>query len=827
MAEEKRNLNTLRHIRRLCQFVAFVCFLVLLIFADPLASKGWMVDLFPRMSPLGALSAMLAGATLVSRYLPALVLVLFTLIFGRFFCGWVCPLGTTIDIGDWLLRKSRKKTARIYDGRRFKYYLLAFLLLSAVFGVQMAGWFDPLSIATRSYTVVVHPYLTRLLDASLGILSAVPIVGGVFARVRDALNFALYHITQKTFASHFLFLIIFVAILLMGLFRRRYWCRNICPLGALLALLSGLSWFRRTVSDECIACRKCERDCRMGAIPEPDGDTPAGKMTLEGECILCLDCRALCPVSAISFGRTQPTAQREPVNLQRRGVIASFVASALAVPALKLNIVRKISKQNLNIIRPPGALPEDEFLERCVRCGECMRVCRTNALHPAGLEAGLEGLWTPRLIPRIGHCDYQCTLCGKVCPSGAIQPLTPEKKHTISIGLARFDHDRCIPWVAYARLEYLKENYEDRNCGTCEEVCPVPTKAIRYQHIELPNGKELRLPFVLPELCVGCGYCERVCPVSGLAGVRVEGRRETVEVRMAEEEKVASLEALFPEQAGKWRLKQAPVTYAGRRRLFQYIDGGAEPYLTYSFKQVCAADYKMEKSETVAHIDLWEFGSVEDAYGVFTKDRPTEDTSPLQIGDEGLIYQGYIYAWRDRFFLKAEPREGSPSPDDTKQLAAAILSAIKAPKAEKPGVLSLLPEKMLLRGTELFFHKQLILDNIYLTEEPIEENVFHLSEKTNAVVADYKLEKSEYPFKFMIIEYPDNTTAEKAAKDFIILREKWGESPKQQDGLTISKDSTGLFATLAVKKNFLLGVFRCEDAQVAIELTKAALAKIE
>ncbi len=171
------------------------------------------------------------------------------------------------------------------------------------------------------------------------------------------------------------------------------------------------------------------------------------------------------------------------------------------------------------LLRPPGARPEPEFLKRCTACGLCMKACPTGGLQPAWGEAGLEGLWTPRLVPKIGYCDYDCNLCSQVCPTGAIEPLGIEEKKQVRIGLASFDIARCIPY-AYGR-----------DCMVCEEHCPIPTKAIYFTEVEVPDRKGGKLtvkqPRVDPNLCTGCGICEKVCPYKDQAAVRVFSANES------------------------------------------------------------------------------------------------------------------------------------------------------------------------------------------------------------------------------------------------------------------------------------------------------------
>ena len=86
-----------------------------------------------------------------------------------------------------------------------------------------------------------------------------------------------------------------------------------------------------------------------------------------------------------------------------------------------------------HLIRPPGVI-ESDLLDKCLRCGECMRSCPTHGLQPAFNQAGLEGLWTPLLIPRLGYCDYSCNACGQLCPVEAIPPLELEQKRQQVIG---------------------------------------------------------------------------------------------------------------------------------------------------------------------------------------------------------------------------------------------------------------------------------------------------------------------------------------------------------------------------------------------------------
>ena len=146
-----------------------------------------------------------------------------------------------------------------------------------------------------------------------------------------------------------------------------------------------------------------------------------------------------------------------------------------------------------------------------------MKVCITNALHPTLLESGLEGMFSPRLVPQIGYCEFNCTLCGQVCPTGAIRRLALQEKQQTVIGIAYFDKNHCLPYA------------KGIPCIVCEEHCPTPDKAIKFHEVITtnPEGQAVKVkqPYLVDKLCIGCGICENRCPLEGEKGVVVEGIR--------------------------------------------------------------------------------------------------------------------------------------------------------------------------------------------------------------------------------------------------------------------------------------------------------------
>ena len=218
--------------------------------------------------------------------------------------------------------------------------------------------------------------------------------------------------------------------------------------------------------------------------------------------------------------RVQPKSSRFPVwhspirnpqseiSLSRRRVLqASGIGLAVAAvaaidPGRKIATAAPVRLSSPFLIRPPGSVPEDEFVDRCTRCGACMKACPTNGLQPAIHEAGIEGFWTSILVPRIGCCTQECNACGEVCPTDAIRPFKIADKPKIFIGTAIIERDQCIAWNA------------DKKCLVCDEYCS-------YKAIVWKVRDGYKRPFVDEKKCTGCGICESACPIQPVAAIRV------------------------------------------------------------------------------------------------------------------------------------------------------------------------------------------------------------------------------------------------------------------------------------------------------------------
>ncbi len=374
--------------------------------------------------------------------------IVLTIVLGRVFCGWVCPLGAVHQFSSFVFKKTkflrppREEKASVAT----KYYILVFVLVSAVFTLDLVGLLDPFSFLYRSFAVAVFPGLTHAGSALVGAL-----YGLKFEAAAQPVSQWFQKLSvNATFHQGLFMFALFALAVGLNAKKERFWCRYVCPLGALLGLFSRWNVFKVRVNmDKCIKCNLCTMHCQTQAVPYPN------EKWRSAECVYCGTCAAICPTAAITYPATAKPEKLDTVDLSRRKLILTTAARAPSSrPLFSITPTRK--RANLKLIRPPGALPEEDFVRKCVKCGECMKACPTNALQPALFEAGPEGLWTPMLVPVIGYCEYYCSLCSQVCPTGAIRKLKIEEKTPLKIGSAWIKKDRCIPYALGRALHRLR-----------------------------------------------------------------------------------------------------------------------------------------------------------------------------------------------------------------------------------------------------------------------------------------------------------------------------------------------------------------------------------
>ncbi len=501
-----------RRVRQIVQILFFVLFILLLFAGLQRQTVCPLADLFFRINPLSALASMLASRTWIPRLGWALIIVGLTVLLGRVWCGWICPLGSLLE---WVtFRKAHQRAKGISPHwRTVKYALLVVILVGALFGNLTLLIFEPLALFTRTMTTVIIPALNYTVNATENTLYSFAFMRPAISWLEELIRGPVLPVVQPVFNSSLLVAGLFFCILALNLLADRFWCRYLCPLGGLLGWLAKFSVLRPLIGQTCTGCTRCALLCKPGAIKTIPATTESSREVeiMPAECTVCLDCLANCTKDGLRLGPVLRPAPVQEFDLSRRQFLQSIAVGAAGIVLLHLDL--RLRTRNSRLIRPPGVKDEQAFLSNCLRCSECMKVCPTNGLQPLQGEAGLEGLWTPGLMPRVGHCDYGCNACGQVCPSGAIPALTLEQKRQAIIGTAIVNRNRCLPWASATP------------CIVCEEMCPTPEKSIRLEEVSLinPAGETVRLqrPSVLRELCIGCGICENHCPLEGDAAIQI------------------------------------------------------------------------------------------------------------------------------------------------------------------------------------------------------------------------------------------------------------------------------------------------------------------
>jgi polyferredoxin len=501
--------------RRLLQIVFLLFFIFLFIKARFPYELEPASDLFLRFSPLIPLFDFIDNLRIYWSYWPAILIILLTPFIGRFFCGWICPLGTTLDLSGKLLGSPSNKISNKFQNLRYlKFTILLALMVLAVFSINLWGHFDPLSIFNRALTVLLYPLSTIALEESLLLLTNISWLETPVYFIYDILKEFFMPEEQAYLQQIFWIAIFFGVIIGLEKLSKRFWCRYICPAGAWLGFLSQFRLYERIVGEICPICNKCQVECKMNAIPDQDV-----ALTNKVECIECFSCGALCPpkTKAISY-RWNWKPYHTPVDFKRRQFIQTSVGSFITLGLISIGLHNRETKDRL--IRPPGSLPEDEFLDRCIRCMQCVRICESNGkcLQPAGIHNSVLELWAPIAIMREGYCEYNCNLCCEVCPTEAILPLSLEQKQKTPMGFAYFEKNICIPFA------------QNEDCIVCQEHCPTPEKAIIFEikDFVLPDGgsRKVKYPYIDRQLCIGCGICETKCPLPGAPGIYVTTENE-------------------------------------------------------------------------------------------------------------------------------------------------------------------------------------------------------------------------------------------------------------------------------------------------------------
>ena len=501
--------KTIIFIRRLSQAAFFAGILYIIWQTKYPLNSPLNPSLYFKLDPFAMLVTALSERVLLTGLLYAIFTLIMTFIFGRVFCGWFCPLGAMQDLWAYVPGLFKRKYSEKKPSKSvvIKYIILAIVSVLAVFGMQAAWVIDPIAIFVRAFSLNIFPFMNKAVDSSFIYILRSSDIFTPLEKLYYYFKDNIIALNNPVFPHSLAVFILLVLVLALASYKRRFWCRYICPLGAMLAVVSRYSLLGRHTGTCKGSCALCRARCRMNAIRSDNS-------YIKQECVLCMDCTQRCPggYSKFTFHKNKRHAH-EALNDKgiSRAQFLAYLAGAIAfISGTGSRLFGGASSSNPMVIRPPASLPEEKFVERCIRCGNCMKVCPTNVLQPALLESGLSGIWTPKFDTRIGYCEYKCNLCTQVCPTSAINKITADEKMQTRMGLAEIDQRLCLPWA------------KGTECIVCEEHCPIAEKAIKLVETKGRNGIILKLPSVDPDLCVGCAICEFKCPVGPNKAITVK-----------------------------------------------------------------------------------------------------------------------------------------------------------------------------------------------------------------------------------------------------------------------------------------------------------------
>ena len=449
-------------------------------------------ELFLSIDPLLSLSTAVASRSWIWSLSSAGIILLVCVFVPRGFCGYLCPLGTLIDLFDGVIGKRITRFRVSADGWwvHLKYYILLGTMIAACGGVLVSGFVAAIPVITRGLLFTISPLQTGALRG--------------------------WHLMPPLNAGHWFSIVLFVGVLGLGLLRPRFWCKYVCPSGAVFSLGNLFRVTERKVESSCINCNKCIEVCPFDAIK-------LDFTTRTTDCTLCQTCGGVCPTEAIKFVDRWELIDLKMFNdppthetsLGRRGFLAAGVGLASAVVGgISTAAVTRATSPNLDDptvwrpVRPPGSVPEPLFWEMCIRCGECFKACPNDVLHSLGFQQGLAGLWTPHVVADWAGCESSCNACGQVCPTGAIRALPLAEKQVCRIGLAELNLTTCLP---HAGREA---------CQLCVDECHhAGYHAIEFTRVGTEvdaagnpiDDSGFLAPVVLADKCVGCGLCQTRC----------------------------------------------------------------------------------------------------------------------------------------------------------------------------------------------------------------------------------------------------------------------------------------------------------------------------
>jgi polyferredoxin len=489
----------LRRFRIVFSTLVLICFfLVFIDFKSLIPSNYINVLLFlqfvPSLIKFYSLETFAAGGFLV-------ILVL-TLLSGRTYCSFLCPLGIGQDLFSRIGGRFKRKFRRYGFKKPFtvlRYSLLAItLIVTLIWGIYMITLLDPYSIFGRFMTYFARPAVLVINNFLAGILGKFDI-------------YTLSNIPLKGFSLvvYSIPVVFFILIGTLSFTKGRLYCNMICPVGTLFGLLSKVSILRiRFDETACTRCGRCSLGCKSSCIDFLKHDIDVTR------CVDCFNCINICQDKALSYGIVKLKKKVHKTDERKRKIVAGSVLLLFGISRVSNGQEKTVPKPKKDStvkenrtypVCPPGGLGIEDFNKDCTACSLCISACPNRVLQPAFKQYGIAGIMQPVMDYHKSFCTYNCTICTEICPTNALHPLVLEAKKLTQIGKAIFIKDNCIVKT------------EKTACGACSESCP--TKAVHM----IPYEGNLVIPEVTEDICIGCGHCEYACPTVPYKAIFVNG----------------------------------------------------------------------------------------------------------------------------------------------------------------------------------------------------------------------------------------------------------------------------------------------------------------
>lgn len=533
-----------------------IFFLIILAFAFIDFRKTFPKDFYPLAVFFQFVPSLLRNITVSGIVdIGAILVLILTVLFGRIYCSVLCPLGIFQDVVSWLTgktsRMTKSKKKRKYKFHKawtiLRYSLLAFVVLPLLFGsITIVTLLDPYSLFGRIASILLKPVVVVVNNFFAAGLAHADIYSWLYQYDIIWVHPAILVITTLFMAG----------IILTAFYRGRLYCNTICPVGTFLGFISKFAIFKIVLDkNNCTKCGKCARVCKSECI-----EIKTQKIDYS-RCVACYNCLTVCSDHAMTYKPGTKKSFEKPVRLAPLKDVTTpitkpdsskrnfLITGAIGIAALygfkapdsipgqkkpKLIIPKPkgqstIPEKKTFPVSPPGSKSIERFNKICTGCSLCVTACPNKVLQPAFLEYGLIGVMQPHMAYHKGLCEFDCTLCSEVCPTGAIVPITMEQKHLLQIGQVQFEKKNCIVET------------EKTDCGACSEHCP--TKAVHM----VPYGK-LFIPEIDQKICVGCGACEYACPTTPFKAIYVNGNPTHLAAEKPKTEKAKNVlkEGEFP-----------------------------------------------------------------------------------------------------------------------------------------------------------------------------------------------------------------------------------------------------------------------------------------